>query len=749
EFYDDGWSIASGGGNSNDAGAGGLGLLPGTNDVLFATSDTLSAYSAGVIYFDTTNGDRLAGQEVFQSSADPADGTFAKAGGLGDLEIVCPPTNEPVEIGNRVWEDSDGDGVQDPDEAGISGVSVSLDIGGMVVMTTTQADDPSTPQDETGQYLFSGAAGENADGLLMAGSMGIISISLSDPNVPGNLTAGMGATNDQHDSDAAESGGNAVINFTAPSKGADHSFDFGFLPASYDLALTKMLAPGQSANISPGDDVRFRIEITNQDADADQIVITDYLPSTGFSFDSSKNTYAALYGVVPAPSISHTDWALVSGNPTATVDGGTLATSGTTYLDLVLTASLSITSGAYFNYAEISQFEDTNMNVVSDTDSFPDTNPANDSGGGPGVLNQDDYHLGGGPAAGEDEDDHDPALVFVQSTTAPVFDLALRKTTTASSVRPGEDVIFTIEVINQGTIDASDFTVREEIPAGFVFDDSKNAAWTGAFGATNPTYVFSGTLLPGDSHLISIILTVSSSATAGNLTNYAEISAADDDGNSGNTPPIDEDSTPGSGTDPDETDDEITGGGPSANTDEDDRDPETVVVETFDLALTKVYTSENSADGNIGDGLIRPGDNVLFTITVTNQGQVTATDIDIVDYIPAGFVLNDSNWTAFGSNQAVRTIAGPLAPTNSTPVTITLQATTSAANGTLTNYAEIGEAEDGNGMLAMDVDSTPDMIVFIGHRSRIRHSARSIPADGIISRAARSSPGIVGVVHVG
>jgi serine-aspartate repeat-containing protein C/D/E len=41
-------------------------------------------------------------------------------------------------IGNFVWEDSNGDGIQDPGEVGIDGVTITLrDSGGVVVDTET------------------------------------------------------------------------------------------------------------------------------------------------------------------------------------------------------------------------------------------------------------------------------------------------------------------------------------------------------------------------------------------------------------------------------------------------------------------------------------------------------------------------------------------------------------------------------------------------------------------------------------
>ncbi len=59
---------------------------------------------------------------------------------------TCPP---PVQVGDLVWNDLDRDGIQDPGEPGLSGVTVTLyDCVGAPLQTTTTAAD--------GSYLFSG-----------------------------------------------------------------------------------------------------------------------------------------------------------------------------------------------------------------------------------------------------------------------------------------------------------------------------------------------------------------------------------------------------------------------------------------------------------------------------------------------------------------------------------------------------------------------------------------------------------------
>lgn len=76
------------------------------------------------------------------ATADLCEGTFAKSGGIGDVEALL--ADPPLEIGNRVWLDADGDGVQDPGtlEKPIAGVTVRLfdASGGLVASTVTAAD---------------------------------------------------------------------------------------------------------------------------------------------------------------------------------------------------------------------------------------------------------------------------------------------------------------------------------------------------------------------------------------------------------------------------------------------------------------------------------------------------------------------------------------------------------------------------------------------------------------------------------
>lgn len=80
---------------------------------------------------------------------------FNKGIGLTDIEVLCDMA--PVQIGDRVWMDTDGDGVQDPGEAPIAGVTVRLyDAAGNLVSTART--------NAKGEYLFSSTILEAASG---------------------------------------------------------------------------------------------------------------------------------------------------------------------------------------------------------------------------------------------------------------------------------------------------------------------------------------------------------------------------------------------------------------------------------------------------------------------------------------------------------------------------------------------------------------------------------------------------------
>ncbi len=66
------------------------------------------------------------------------------------------------------------------------------------------------------------------------------------------------------------------------------------------------------------------------------------------------------------------------------------------------------------------------------------------------------------------------------------------------------------------------------------------------------------------------------------------------------------------------------------------RDCKEIVAE--DLALAKTVSSTTPAPHVVGNM-------VTFDITLTNQGNADATVTGLVDYVPAGLLLVDTNWS--------------------------------------------------------------------------------------------------------
>ena len=262
---------------------------------------------------------------------------------------------------------------------------------------------------------------------------------------------------------------------------------------------------------------------------------------------------------------------------------------------------------------------------------------------------------------------------------------------------PGSDVVYTITVTNQGTVDATAIEVTDFIPAGFVLND---AAWTDN-GDGTATIVIPA-IAAGDSADVTITLTAVD-PTIGTNVNVAEISSA--------VGGIDLDSTPDGTADNDGpvTDDEVNNGAG----DEDDNDPAPVTVEPgiFDLALRKTL-----ADGT-NSGTASVGDTVTWAITVFNQGTIAAADVNVIDFLPSGLEVADPNWTETANGDAVINIAGPIPPGGQALLMIT----TRVVDGTdLDNVAEISGAlaidangdplTNADGSAILDIDSVADAI---------------------------------------
>lgn len=296
--------------------------------------------------------------------------------------------------------------------------------------------------------------------------------------------------------------------------------------------------------------------------------------------------------------------------------------------------------------------------------------------------------------------------------TACNFDLALKKEASSRMPTPGpysygDLICMDIVVFNQGDQTVTNVQVQDMLPPGMLFNPANSIGWSNI----DPVQLFiiPGPIASGMSDTATICVNLQ--MTGGGVddyTNIAEITSfADANGNDRSA--FDEDSTPDNdfandtGGNPDDaTNDEVNDDGTN---DEDDNDP--FKVEVFDLGLTKQLLTPP---------FYAVGDTVTYQIEVTNQGNIPAQDIRVLDYIPDGFTFLASNMPPWETLAPLDTdfdttgtmIPGVLAPGATAQLSIMLQLDGVPGQTNYINRAEISKANDEDGNPGEDIDSTPD-----------------------------------------
>lgn len=216
---------------------GGMVQLPGFPDVAVNSLDPIPIFSlenlfdGGVRWLSNNSGEYRKAYRIYNGDLGLL-GPFGKANGLGDLIALCDAP--PIEIGNRVWVDTNGNGIQDANEAGISGVRIRLFNNG------TQVGETIT--DELGEFYFNAS---NVSSGLLPNTNYEIRVEKNQTTLNGlTLTqndADSSANGDSRDSDAVTNGNEAVITLTTGSAGeSNHTFDIGFQPPQSTPTPTPM-----------------------------------------------------------------------------------------------------------------------------------------------------------------------------------------------------------------------------------------------------------------------------------------------------------------------------------------------------------------------------------------------------------------------------------------------------------------------------------------------------------------------------
>lgn len=234
-----------------------------------------------------------------------------------------------------------------------------------------------------------------------------------------------------------------------------------------------------------------------------------------------------------------------------------------------------------------------------------------------------------------------PDLVSRGRTAAVVdADLALAKTVSNAMPNVGDQITFTVTLSNGGPGTATNVTVQDLLPAGLSFVSA-----TPSQGSYNPASgVWTvGTVNTGPAQTLAIIAKVVSSTAR---TNTATISHSDAfDPNTGNN---------------------------TASA--------TETPQLADLALAKTVSN---ATPNVGD-------TIMFTITLSNNGPDTATNVTVQDLLPAGLsvVTATASQGSYNSGTGVWTVG---TVTTAPPRTLTISAVVSSPR-TQTNTARISHA---------------------------------------------------------
>ncbi|MEM7050861.1 MAG: GEVED domain-containing protein [Acidobacteriota bacterium] len=306
---------------SHDVGAGGLLMRKGSGEVAATSSDQVRPFSGSMAFFDLADGSSDRSLEVF---LDTTSTDFSKAGGLGDMELLCPPA--PIQVGNRVWcDDVNRNGIQDPGEAGINGVTVRLDCGADGSATAMTSGD--------GNYLFS-ALGANP---IPPGAICTLSIDPSTmPGFPSGCVdpafANVGSPSDPgsdlRDNDGVPMASQVEVPVTVGGPGAnDHSYDFGFRTPPQPLLTavkTDAIPVGGDGDgdgmLDGGDTLKYTVTITNN---GDGV-------ATAANFASSIDASTSLVVGSVMTSQGTVTTGNTAGDSSIAIDLGDVAAGGTT-----------------------------------------------------------------------------------------------------------------------------------------------------------------------------------------------------------------------------------------------------------------------------------------------------------------------------------------------------------------------------------------------------------------------------------
>ncbi len=277
------------------------------------TDDSFKLKSVDILKATTQTSGSLTNTATIMGATGFTDTNTSNNSSTDTNTIVAAST---VKIGDRVWYDVDGDGVQDAGESGVSGVAVKLfnQAGTQIGTTTTDTD---------GLYQFNVNANSN------------YSVQFVQPTgFDGFTTANMGS--DTADSDVVNANG-TTAQFSVGTTD-NLTIDAGLIKNIGDLSITKT---DGLTTVTPGQKITYTIVAKNNGLmTATNALVSDIMPTnltdvtwtsvaTGGAKDNQTsgtggiNDYVTL---VAGSSITYTVNGTVASNPVSTASTGSLTT---------------------------------------------------------------------------------------------------------------------------------------------------------------------------------------------------------------------------------------------------------------------------------------------------------------------------------------------------------------------------------------------------------------------------------------
>jgi protocatechuate 3,4-dioxygenase beta subunit len=316
------------------------GLQPGTYSVQFDKASLPDHY--------LFTGQGQGGDAARDSDADTATGKTAQvtlASGDSQQHLDAGIVVQQATVGDRVWEDSNGNGVQDAGEQGVDGVTVALkDAAGNTVGTVTTHDG--------GQYSFTV-------------DPGTYTVSVAPPAGFSFTGAGKGG-NGALDSDVG-SAGNASVTLGAGEN--NHDIDAGiYRPAS--LSQVVWFDADRDGRLDDGETGAAGVKVTLLDASGNPVpgavATTDVnghyqftgLPPGTYSVQFDKSSLPAGYDFTTA----------AQGGPGGVGSDADTGTGKTTQVTLASGEDMTLRAGLVIQQATLGDrvWEDSNGNGVQD-----------------------------------------------------------------------------------------------------------------------------------------------------------------------------------------------------------------------------------------------------------------------------------------------------------------------------------------------------------------------------------------------